>query len=354
MRKVSLDTITGSEVLGKDIVTSCGITLMVAGTVVKKEYVEKLYELNIQYIFIKDDLFEGINESDIIENKIKQQCQATIKEVIERFSYSGTKQLDEIIGVADEIITDVLRQKEVIYNISGIRDKSEHTYAHSLNVCALAVLVSIKMKIPRQKIKEIAIGSLLHDIGFLFYDNDYSDINIDECSEEERKLIKNHVILGYSLVNKEGWLSHTSKDIIVSHHERLDGSGYPLCKTDSKIRKATKIVAVCDEFDSRVYGNQRSRCKVHDAIDYIVSQADIKFDINVVRVFMDSVAAYPIGTIVITNRGDKGIVLRQNQKCPTRPVIRLIADVKGEKYRSWIEQDLAQDLTLFIEDTILE
>ena len=335
MRKVSLDTIKGSEVLGKDIVTSCGITLMVAGTVVKKEYVEKLYELNIQYIFIKDDLFEGINESDIIENKIKQQCQATIKEVIERFSYSGTKQLDEIIGVADEIITDVLRQKEVIYNISGIRDKSEHTYAHSLNVCALAVLVSIKMKIPRQKIKEIAIGSLLHDIGFLFYDNDYSDINIDECSEE-------------------GWLSHTSKDIIVSHHERLDGSGYPLCKTDSKIRKATKIVAVCDEFDSRVYGNQRSRCKVHDAIDYIVSQADIKFDINVVRVFMDSVAAYPIGTIVITNRGDKGIVLRQNQKCPTRPVIRLIEDVKGEKYRSWIEQDLAQDLTLFIEDTILE
>lgn len=354
MRKVSLDAITGNEILGRDIVTSCGITLMIAGTVVKKEYVYKLQELNIKYIFIEDEFSEGINESEIIENQIKEQCQSTVKDVIERFSYSGTKKLEEIIKVADDIIVDVLEQKEVMYNISGIRDKSESSYAHSLNVCALSVLIAIKMRMPKQKIKEIAIGSLLHDIGVLFYADEYFEINVEHCNEEEEKIIKNHVILGYSLVNKETWLSPTSKDIIFSHHERLDGSGYPLQKTDSKIRKAAKIVAVCDEFDSRVYGNQRKRYKVHEALDYIVSQADIKFDINVVRVFIDTVAAYPIGTIVITNRGDMGIVLRQNQKCPTRPVIRVIEDNEGKKYNGWIEQDLAKDLTLFIQDTILE
>ena len=67
---------------------------------------------------------------------------------------------------------------------------------------------------------------------------------------------------------------------------------------------------------------------------------------------MESVAAYPNGTIVITNEKETGIVLRQNAKCPTRPVIRIITDCNGNKVTSWIEKDLKKELTLFIRDTI--
>ena len=70
------------------------------------------------------------------------------------------------------------------------------------------------------------------------------------------------------------------------------------------------------------------KMKVHDAIDYIVSQAGIKFDLEVVRAFVALVAAYPIGALVITNQNEIGIVLRQNPKCPTRPVIRIIQDAR--------------------------
>jgi hypothetical protein len=94
--------------------------------------------------------------------------------------------------------------------------------------------------------------------------------------------------------------------------------------------------------------------KVHDAIDYIVSQAGNLFDFNVVNSFVASVAAYPTGALVITNQEEVGIVLRQNPKCPTRPVIRIIKDKDGNKPGEWREKDLTKELTLFIVDTILD
>jgi len=150
------------------------------------------------------------------------------------------------------------------------------------------------------------------------------------------------------------WLSSTSKDIILNHHERMDGSGYPFHLKGDKIRIGSRIVAICDEFDSRVYGNLVPKMKVHDAIDFIVSQAESKFDLEVVRAFVASVAAYPIGALVITNENEIGIVLRQNPKCPTRPVIRIIQDANGRKPTEWIEKDLTKELTLFIKDTIMD
>ena len=112
-------------------------------------------------------------------------------------------------------------------------------------------------------------------------------------------------------------------------------------------------MSVCDAFDSLIYENKRERLKVYEAIDYIVSQAETKFDLNVVKTFLDTVAAYPNGSIVTTNRGDKAIVVGQNKKCPTRPIIRLLEDIDHNEYTTCIETNLVDDLTLFIVDTVL-
>lgn len=150
------------------------------------------------------------------------------------------------------------------------------------------------------------------------------------------------------------WLTQISKDIIISHHERLDGTGYPFHIREDRIKIGSKIAAVCDEFDSKVYGNLTTKLKVHDAIDYIVSQAGVLFDFTVVKAFVDSVAAYPTGALVITNKEEVGIVLRQNHKCPTRPVIRIIKNIEGNRPLVWTEKDLTKELTLFITDTIID
>jgi len=354
MRIISVDSVKGNEVLAKDILNESSSILMKAGTVMKKEYIKRLKELNIDFIYVEDDIAQGVNLTQSLELQIKEQCQETVREILTKYTYHTEKELEEIITVADEIIYDIMQEPEVIYNLSSIRSKSDSTYSHSLNVCALAVILALKMKLSIKKTREIAIGCLLHDIGFTYITMDYGDLILEECNDRIQKEIKKHVIYGYSAVEKLKWLTSASKDIILSHHERLDGSGYPFRLTEEKIKTGCKIAAVCDEFDSRVYGNLMKKMKVHDAIDYIVSQAGIKFDLEVVRAFVASVAAYPIGALVITNQNEIGIVLRQNPKCPTRPVIRIIQDARGNRLTEWIERDLTKELTLFITDTIID
>ena len=354
MRVISLDSVKGNELLAKDIMNSNNSILMTAGTVVKREYVDRLRELDIEFIYVDDELAKGVNLTESLELQIKEQCQEAVRNILLKYSYHNDQELDEIRNIADDIIYDIMNEPEVMYNLSSIRNKSESTYSHSLNVCALSVILALKLKLAKSKVKDIAIGCLLHDIGFTYISMDYSNINMEACSSKELKEIKKHIIYGYSAVENVDWLSVISKDIIISHHERMDGTGYPFRLKEDKIKIGTKIAAVCDEFDSRVYGNLTSKMKVHDAIDYIISQAGVKFDFQVVKAFVDSVAAYPTGALVSTNQEEIGIVLRQNTKCPTRPVIRIIKDREGVKPEVWIEKDLTKELTLFITDTIMD
>lgn len=353
MRSVSVNVLNGNEVIAKDIISESGIVLMSEGTIVKKEYISKLIELGITNIFIKDDIAEGIKVDELIEIKIKEQCQETVKDTIEKYFFSDSSELERLKIVADEIILDILSEPEIMFNISGVRKKNENVYSHSVNVCALSVLISLKLGLSKSKIRDIAVGSLLHDIGINYINFDINSESYESMCNDENKIkeMKKHVIYGYSSVEKETWLSAVAKDIILSHHERIDGSGYPFRLSDNKIKIGSKIVGVCDEFDHLVYGLHANKMKVHKAIDYILSQSGVTFDYEIVKLFNESVAAYPIGCTVITSNKDIAVVLRQNAKCPTRPVIRLIMNSKGKYYKEWIEVDLTKELTLFIEDT---
>ncbi len=352
MRRMLLDSIKGHELLARDILSNSGIVIMSAGSVIKKEYVRRLTELDIYYVYVEDELSMGILDTDNMEEKIKEQCQDIVRDIIDRYSYQGYGDLENIQEVAEQIIGDMIGQPEVLFNISGVRRKSESTYSHSINVCALSVLLALRMKLPKVKVHEIAVGSLLHDIGYNSMQFDYINNNYCQFNKQEQKELMKHVVYGYSSVIKEDWLTMASKDIILCHHERLDGSGYPFHKKADKIKIGSKIVAVCDTFDSYVYGFLCPKMKVHHAIDYIVSQAGVKFDFDIVNFFIESVAAYPNGTVVVTNKGEKGIVIRQNAKCPTRPVLHMISDANGKKYTTWVEKDLNKELTVLIEDTV--
>lgn len=354
MRKILVDAIKGNEILARDIYSDMDAVLMSAGVMLKKEYANKLKALNIKYIYVEDDLAKGVCEDEIIELQVKQQYQSTVKDALQKFACCGDAKLEGLKKVAEDVIFGLLEKPEIIFNMEGVRQKNELTYSHSLNVCALSVFIALRMKLSREKVEEIAVGSLLHDIGFTFVGIDYQHFQNVNITEKELREVKKHVIYGYTALEKEKWLSNTAKNIILSHHERLDGSGYPMHIKGDKISIENKIVAVCDEFDHLVYGFLMPAMKVHEAIEYIVAQARVKYDVQVVQVFNESVAPFPNGTIVLTNEGETGIVLKQNYGFPARPTIRLIYNKNGEAFKQWNEKDLTKDLTTFIMDSIEE
>jgi len=354
LRRISIKDVKDGDILAKDLFSSSGVVLMSEGTRLKQEYIVRLLELGVKQVWIVEN---GKKEdtslsNSLVEEEIKEQCGEMVRNTIEKYTYTANDELKEIVKVADEIIEEVLNEPKVMYSVSCVREKSNALYQHSVNVAALSTLIALRAKLPRNKVKEVTVGALLHDIGYTTISTDVSNLDLETCEEKVRKEVMYHVVYGYTDVEKKDWVSKTVKDIILHHHERMDGSGYPFHKKGKQLKQEVRIVGLCDQFDSMIYGNLMPRYKVRDAMEYIMSQAGVKFDFSLVQLFMESVAAYPIGITVITNEGDTAVVVRQNFKFPTRPVIRLLSDANGVPYGENEERDLTKCLTLFITDSV--
>lgn len=351
MRRISVSAIQDGDILARDIYSSSGVILMSEGSKLKKEYGLRLADLHVESIFIYDDI-QQTETGNIIEEEIKRQCGEAVRDAILKYTSAENDELKEMVKIADDIMKDILSEPNIMYNVSCIRDKSQELYLHSINVAAISTLIALRAKFSRSKAKEVAIGALLHDIGYTSISIDTTDLILEESDDMIRKEIMRHVIYGYSDVEKKDWVSKTVKDIILMHHERYDGSGYPFHANGEKIKMEIGIVSMCNQFDNMVYGRMVKRHKVREAMDYIMSQAGRQFDLSLVQLFMESVAAYPIGTTVVTNDGDIAVVVRQNFKFPTRPVIRLLKNSGGVSYPFNEERDLVKNLTLFIVDSV--
>lgn len=352
MRRISVENIRGTEILAKDIYDNMGTILMTAGTTMKKEYRQRLSALGIRNIYVEDELAQGVEEEEAVENKITEQCQQIMQDVLEKYLTSGNSEFDRLKSISQEVILDVMKKPQVMYNIAGIRSKSESMYSHSVSVCAMSVMIALRYGLPRKKVEEIAIGSLLHDIGFSVLCINDGDYSYDSLSKRDLQDLKMHVITGFEIVEKENWLPKEAKDIILSHHERLDQSGYPMRLPAEKLGIGARIVAVCDEFDRMVYGHFTKQYKIYEAFERIISQGGQTLDAEIVKIFYESVAAYPNGSIVAANTGETGIVLRQNYRLPMHPVVRMLADADGKRYTGWVEKDLSKDVSIVIEDII--
>lgn len=350
MRRISLERIKGNEILARSIFAPNGMILLSQGTQIKRSYISRLLELGIDYIYIEDALSKGVEIKDFIEEKTRNESKKEVKKLLEKYSSQGKVELTNIIDVAQNIVDDILSQRDLVVNLIDIRRKDEYTYAHSVNVCALAVLTSIKLGYNIQRVKDIAVGALLHDLGKVLISEDILN-KPDILSDKEIEIVKQHVIHGYEAVNEASWLSAISKVIILTHHERIDGSGYPFGWSGDKINQAAKIVAVCDVFDAMTTMKAyRQAYKTYEVIEYLTAMKGHLFDTSVVDVFLKHIAVYPSGVGVITNKKQKGIVLKQNASFPTRPVIRLLKE-NETTVDDWVEINLSEDTTTFIIDT---
>ena len=196
------------------------------------------------------------------------------------------------------------------------------------------------MNLSKWEVYDIGVGSLLHDMGLRYLSTPYQDVDIEnEFDPESLFEYKKHTLYGFSSVEKETWISNESKKIILFHHERLDRSGYPFKQIVMPL--GVRIVAIADAFDDRLCGIGVKRENVRQALEYIRSGKDKLFEGRIVDYFLELIATYPVGTHVVTNRGDEAVVIEQNEHFTDRPKIKLIKDRFGKPY----EEDKLINLT---------
>ena len=204
------------------------------------------------------------------------------------------------------------------------------------------------MNLSQWEVYDIGVGSLLHDMGLRYLSTPYQDVDVEkEFDPESLFEYRKHTLYGFSSVEKETWMSNESKKIILFHHERLDKSGFPFKQIVMPI--GVRIVAIADAFDDILCGIGVKRGNVRQALEYIRSGKDKMFEGRIVDYFLEFIAAYPVGTTVITNKGDEAIVIEQNEHFTDRPKIKLIKDRTGKPYDDDKMIDLLENDDIMIE-----
>lgn len=349
MKICSIDELKEHDILARDVMSDGHNVFLYKNTILNNKYIEKLRNLNIQYVYIQDNIPQ--EEVAVLKKEIEEKSKSKVKEVILKHTYNNSNELKALSETADNIIVNILEEDEVVENIYDIKERSADIYMHSISICVLATLVALKLGLDQERVHDIGVGCLLHDLGLRYMMIEYEDQDIETLSNKELAEYKKHPVYGYTALKNENWLSKKSKEIILCHHEKIDGSGYPLHATEISVD--TKIVSVCDAFDEMICGIGRKRMKIYEAVEYLKSFKNILFDGRIVDALLEFTAVYPSGSVVVTNEGDIAVVIRQNKGFPERPIIQLTRDKFGNPINDDKIIDLVKVNNLFI-DSVLE
>lgn len=349
MKLLKLDQITGNEILAKSILTSDYKELLSEGTQVRLSYIPKLKEVGITEVFVKDNELDAQTRL-ILKADVNKRCKEKVQEILSMHTYNSGEDMTEIVKTAENIINVVSSDDNVAKQIYDIKERSADLYEHCISTCTIAILVGIRMKLSWTEIHDLGVGCILHDIGLRYVTIDYVDRDMEEMNYQEREEYLKHPIYGYSAIRHEEWLTKISKEIILMHHEKMDGAGFPL-HTDN-VLKTTKIAAVCDLFDEMICGVGRKRRKVYEVIEYLKAFKGIWYDEEVIDNLLEFTAVYPSGNKVLLNTGETAIVVNQNKGFPERPMVQLVMNQNGVVYDKIEVRNLLEYPNIFIDKVL--
>lgn len=347
---VGIKDIPENAVLAREVRNESGVVLLGEGYAITPDIVEKLIENDIQTVWIKvigkevdtfstesvqNDIFEGISQA--IESRIRFKDENEMKQISEK-TYM--------------IIRQIIQDENVMNCMINVKRKTSDIYTHMINVAIMSIVMGIKLGVQEKQLVDIGKGALFHDIGLCDIELEYKNIEVDKLSAKEKMIFRRHVIEGYEVIHRYDWISDMVKLIVLSHHERDDGSGYPFHKKSDRIPLEVKIVGICDYFDEMVNGIGYERKKVYEVVEYLRTVGAYLFDYDVVTKIISNIAWFPNGSVVMINDGNIAEVISQNKGLPDRPIIRMIKDSNGNVYEEKIIKDLTEHLTVFIMDTV--
>ncbi len=351
MRKVYIGSVVPGTKLAKAVFGPEGRILLGEGVELNEHFLEKLRINGIAEVFIEDDISRDIEIKDVVCDNIRMEAKMLVKNQMQ--GYESSKAIDDlrINELVYAIIEELLSNDDILINLSDIKSVDDYTFEHSVNVCIFSLITGIGIGYSTIRLKDLGMGALLHDIGKLKIPEEILK-KPSQLTGEEFEIIKKHTFHGYEILKSNSNISMLSAYIALGHHERYDGSGYPLQLKGENIQKYARIVAIADVYDAltsnRVY---RKKLKPHEVVAYIASLSAYHFDKEIVDTFMRYIAIYPIGTGVVLSTNEIGIVVRVNRNIPSRPVIRVIRNEKKELIDHYYEIDLAKRINVYIVDS---
>lgn len=258
------------------------------------------------------------------------EATALVKGLMQDARLGNPLDLEQLEPVAERMIGSVLRNPHALLSVCRLKRKDEYTFMHSVSVAALMVAFARLLGLPEDEMCALAKGALVHDVGKILV----PDIILnkpDKLSAQEMERMRAHVDDGATLLRDRS-LPDIALDVVTGHHERMDGSGYPLGLAGDALSRAMRMSAIVDVYDAltsvRIY---KGAWEPSFALKKLLEWSPVQFDATLVQQFIRCVGIYPVGSMVELNSGRVGFVVDQGEDM-RQPVVRVVYHARHRHY----------------------
>lgn len=348
MRKVSIFMIKPDMRLAKSIYYNNRL-LVSEGTSNLNRFITTLSNKGIYYIYIQDSISEDIDIPEGISDQTRFKCRRSLADTFEKLHVQGMLDTDHLFGEIDGLLEEITNRPDILVSLTDIGTTDDSVLIHSVNTTIYALLMGYQMGYSKVELRRLAEGALLHDIGKTLVQRTILQ-KPGSLTFEEFEHMKTHSLLGYEMVKKNPLISELSRLIVLSHHERLDGSGYPYGLFGEDIHDLVRVVMIADVYESLTANRcYRQGLCPYDAIQIITEEAANKLDAHIASYLIKKIAIYPNGSMIRLSDHRYALVKEQNNEMPYRPIVRVIGYENGKEI-PLEEIDLMKELNLTISE----
>jgi putative nucleotidyltransferase with HDIG domain len=244
-------------------------------------------------------------------------------------------------SLVEELAASVFRNPGALVSLARLKTKDDYSYMHSVAVCALMIALARELGLGVKACREAGMAGLLHDVGKALMPLDVLN-KPGKLTEDEFAVMRSHPVRGHALLTECGGAGSAALDVCLHHHERIDGTGYPHRLEGGAISQMARMGAICDVYDAisstRPY---KSAWDPADSISRMASWAG-HFDPTLLAVFVRSLGIYPTGSLVRMHSGRLAVVIRQNPKALTAPVVKVFYSTRTEQPITVAQIDLSK------------
>jgi len=310
MLLVPVSDLVEGDMLGKGLYSPDGRLMLKQGIRLNDRLIDGIKRLGQHYVFVEaTESRTGSYRKDWKKN-IREVSRQLLERCVQSVRRKEAFPAAPLFDWADQIIDAIPDTAAIRIQTEDLAYDREALIDHSLNVSILSISIAKTLGYRDADIRDIAIGSLLHDIGL--------------AVPLEDKLALHHPLIGFDLLRKIPGFPASALQIVLQHHERMDGRGFPQGLRGDELREASQICALASDMDDFLNQSLSDRLP-HEGFEFAMSKIDNSYSYGVVRAFLNVYEPYPIGTGVTLTGGLAGVVAGNHAAHPCRPVIRLLA-----------------------------
>lgn len=391
MRRMHIENVTPGMMLGKAVYGDNYEVLLNRGVVLIESHINGLKKRGFIKVYIDDEETADVVIKDPISDKIR--IMAT-KDIHKTYKLTQSAIVNIEADTAESIIksintpkiknafqesqpfkqmckdinsfVDELMNEDVLSGLNSIKSFDNYTFEHSVDTAVLSIIIAKRLFLDKDKLRQIAIGEFLHDIGKIFIDEKIIN-KPGKLTEEEYEKVKQHTTYGYELLKDIDNIGEASKHIPYQHHERQDGKGYPRGLKGSnkidiggigyteqdKMIMIAEIAAIADFYDACISDRPYRKGLLPDFVYELIKEGSgTQFNRELVDCFLSIMPKYPVGSEVRIKNGINkdftGVVMSLNILQLSRPKVKLLRDAKKNKITPF-EFDLSSNSSIDME-----